>query len=94
MANSNCGVRDALNIAVVVLVEREARLALGALSRDVLAASTVERAHLARILISHEIALDALIAVRSSKRTVHAPWDIAGEARRLACQGGAETLGL
>jgi hypothetical protein len=62
LANSNCGVRDALNIAVVVLVEREARLALGALSRDVLAASTVERAHLARILISHEIALDALIA--------------------------------
>jgi hypothetical protein len=94
LANSNCGVRDALNIAVVVLVEGEAGLALGALSRDVLAASTVERAHLARILICHEIALDALIAVRSPKRTVHAPWDIAGNARGLACEGGTETFGL
>jgi hypothetical protein len=65
---------------LVVLVEREAWLALSALASEVLAAATVERAHLASVLRGHEVALDAFVAVRPTVGPVHAPWDVASQA--------------
>lgn len=69
---------------MVVLVQREARLALGAHTSEVLAAAAVQRAHLTGILGCHKVALDALVAVGTAVLSVHAPWDVACQTRWLA----------
>lgn len=90
LADADSGVRDALGASRVVLVEREAGLALSAHACQVLAAAAVQGAHLASVLASHEVPLDTLVAVGATVVPVHAPWDVAGDAGGLAGQCGAE----